>query len=61
MKAIVVADSPLEFRCLRDWPNVRFDEPGADAAGRDDATDKPGDSRAGHDDLWPETPSDYWP
>ncbi|MEX7469095.1 hypothetical protein AB4Z39_05210 [Mycobacterium adipatum] len=39
---IVVAGGPLDFRGLRDWPNVRFDKPGvADVERGDDPTDKP--------------------
>lgn len=48
--SIVVADGPLDFRGLRDWPNVRFDKPGvADVERGDDPTDKPANTTDVHD------------
>ncbi len=48
--SIVVADGPLDFRGLRDWPNVRFDKPGVvDVERGDDPTDKPANTTDVHD------------
>lgn len=44
MNTTALPDGPLEFRGLRDWPNVRFDDRGAEAAGRDGTADGPGDT-----------------